>query len=94
MVTDRDLACRGLTDSLEPAALTARDVMTKGVVFCRTNQDVVDAIRVMEMRKVRRLPVIDDNKRMVGMLALGGVLEKTSASLSKEAMKAVAAHHA
>jgi CBS domain-containing protein len=94
MVTDRDLACRGLTDSQEPAALTARDVMTKGIVFCRTGQDVEDAIRVMEIRRVRRLPVIDDNKRMVGMLALGDLSQKISATLSREAIRAVSAHHA
>ncbi len=93
MVTDRDLACRGLTDGQDPASLKARDVMTKGILFCRTAEDVDDAVRIMGKHKVRRLPVINDKKRMVGMLALGDICARAAASLSKEALKALSAHH-
>ena len=53
--------------------LTARDVMTKGVIWCRDTDKAKNAARIMESKRVRRLPVIDANKRMVGMLALGDI---------------------
>jgi CBS domain-containing protein len=60
MVTDRDMVCRGIADGKDPAKLTAKDVMTKGVVYCRDNEDLTEAIRTMEQKKIRRLPVISE----------------------------------
>jgi CBS domain-containing protein len=48
----------------------------------------------MEQKQVRRLPVINDKKRMVGMLALGDVADAASHELSGEVIAAVSAHHA
>ncbi len=93
MVTDRDLACRGLTRNKNPEKLNARDVMTKGIIYCREDEDVDDAIRIMENKKVRRLPVLDENKRMVGMLSLGDISHSLPRDLSGEVMQAVSAHH-
>ena len=94
MVTDRDIAIRGLTDGKDVADLTARDVMTKGIVFCRDTEDLDDAVRIMEQKKVRRLPVLDENKRLVGMLSLGDVAHCASPQISAETLTAVTAHHA
>jgi len=47
----------------------------------------------MEAKKVRRLPVVDENKRMIGMLSLGDVSHAASQRTSAELMKAVSAHH-
>src|SRR5215468_2578916 len=58
MVTDRDIACRGVADGKAIAQLTARDVMSKGVIYCRDDEELEDAMRIMEQRQVRRLPVI------------------------------------
>lgn len=93
MVTDRDIACRGLTDSKDPAKLTARDVMTKGIIYCRESEDLSEAARIMEQKKVRRLPVLDEDKRMVGMLSLGDVSHAGSRTLTGEVAAAVSAHH-
>lgn len=94
MVTDRDIACRGLANGKDPATLTARDVMTKGIVYCNEGADLADAVRVMEQKKIRRLPVINDDKRMVGILSLGDVSHAGSRALTGEVMAAVSAHHA
>src|SRR5262245_3891579 len=67
MVTDRDIVCRCIAAGSDPRTATARDVMTKGIVFCMDRQELDDAARVMEAKKVRRLPVINGKKRMVGM---------------------------
>lgn len=93
MVTDRDIVCRGLTNGKDVAKLTARDLMTKTIVWCRDDEDLDDAIRIMEDKRIRRLPVIDKNKRMVGMLSLGDVSHSGKSKLSGELLTAVSAHH-
>lgn len=94
MVTDRDITMRAVAAGKEVAKLTARDVMSKGIVFCRDTEDVEDAVRIMEQKKIRRLPVLDENKRMVGMLSLGDIAHSASHEISGETLTAVANHHA
>ncbi len=93
MVTDRDIALRGVADGKDPAKLTAKDVMTKSVVWCRDTDDLGDAAHLMETKKIRRLPVIDADKRMVGMISLGDVSHAASQKIAAELAKAVSAHH-
>jgi CBS domain-containing protein len=93
MVTDRDIVCRCIAAGLDPDTAKARDVMTEGIVFCLDKQELDDATRVMERKKVRRLPVIDGKRRMIGMLSLGDVYHAAPRAISKEAMQGVSAHH-
>lgn len=94
MVTDRDICCRGVSNGRDPQNLTARDIMSKPIVYCRTDQKVEEAVSVMRKAKVRRLPVIDENHRLVGMLGLGDIAAKASAKTANTALKTLAAHHA
>ena len=94
MVTDRDITVRGVVSGKDLAKLTARDVMTAGVIYCRDTETVDEAARIMESKQVRRLPVIDANKRMVGMISLGDVSHAASKKIAAEVTKAVSAHHA
>lgn len=93
MVTDRDIALRIVAAGRDPAKTSVEEVMTKGIVYCRTTESVEDAIHLMDQKKIRRLPVIDDNKRLVGMLSLGDVSHAVSRELSGELLHAVADHH-
>jgi len=93
MITDRDIALRVVAEGRDPKKTAAEDVMTKGIVYCRTTETVEDAIHLMDQKKIRRLPVIDDNKRLVGMLSLGDVSHAVSRELSGELLHAVADHH-
>ena len=93
MVTDRDIVCRGLTNGKDISKVTARDVMTPAIIWCHADEDLDDATRIMENKKVRRLPVIDKNKRMVGMLSLGDVSHAGKSKISGEVLQAVSAHH-
>lgn len=93
MVTDRDIALRVVGEGRDPAKTTAEEIMTKGIVYCRTTETVEDAIHLMDQKKIRRLPVIDENKRLVGMLSLGDVSHAVSRELSGELLHAVADHH-
>ncbi|MEY9563411.1 putative transcriptional regulator [Sinorhizobium fredii] len=56
MVTDRDITLRALANGRDVSSLTARDVMTREIVYCRTSESVEDAIHLMESKKIRRLP--------------------------------------
>ena len=94
MVTDRDIVCKGLArDSFELRRTTARDVMTPGIHCCQEDDDLAKAVRHMETLEVRRLPVINKAKRMVGMLALGDVGDLAPSELVLEYVQSVSAHH-
>jgi CBS domain-containing protein len=93
MVTDRDIVLRSFSDGQYGSKLTARDLMSEGIVYCRDTEEVDDAVRIMEQKQIRRLPVLNENKRMVGMLSLGDISAGASQSLSGEVMRAVSAHH-
>ncbi len=94
MVTDRDITCRAVAKGADISKLTAGDVMTEGIVYCRDTEDLQDAIRIMEDKQIRRMPAIDEEKRMVGMLSLGDISHAASQALSGEVIKAVSDHHA
>jgi CBS domain-containing protein len=94
MVTDRDIVCKGLAkDGFDCKNATARDVMTPGIHCCREDDDLAKAIRHMEQLQIRRLPVINKSKRMVGILALGDVSHSAPTELISECMRSVSAHH-
>ena len=93
MVTDRDIACRGLANGRDISHLTAGDVMSKPILYCRADDDVQSAVQIMATSKIPRLPVINENKRMVGMLSLGDVSQKVSLALAGEVIQAVCGHH-
>jgi predicted transcriptional regulator len=93
MVTDRDIVIRGISRGYSLEKLTARDVMTEGIIYCRADDEVEDVIHFMEKKKIRRLPVISKQKRMVGILTLGDLSHAASHELSGELMEAVSAHH-
>ena len=94
MVTDRDIVCKGLAeDSFDARRATARDVMNPGIHCCREDDDLAKAVRHMEALKIRRLPVINKSKRMVGILSLGDVSHSAPGDLLSEIVKSVSAHH-
>ena len=94
MVTDRDIVCKGLAqDNFDARRATARDVMTGEIHCCRDDEDLANAVRHMEELKVRRLPVINKSKRMIGILTLGDVSQSAPVDLLSECIKSVSAHH-
>lgn len=93
MITDRDLALRIVAEGRDPKMTRAEEVMTPGIVYCQTHQTVEDAIHLMDQKKIRRLPVLNEKKRLVGMLSLGDVSHSVSRDLSGELLRAVTDHH-
>lgn len=70
IVTDRDIVVRGLADG-NGEQMTVQDVMTPGLVWCYEDEPVDTAAELMQERQIRRLPVLDANKRLVGIVSLG-----------------------
>ena len=93
MVTDRDITCRGVAKGGNMDKMMARDVMTPGIIYCLEDTEIEDAIHLMEDKQIRRLPVLNKQKRMIGMLSWGDLSHRASHALSGELMEAVAANH-
>lgn len=71
MVTDRDIAVRGVAEGMDPTIDRVAAVMSEQVLYCFDDQPVEDARTYMKGKQVRRLPVLNRQKRLVGILALG-----------------------
>ncbi len=70
IVTDRDLAIRGVAAGADPRLVRVREAMTAQVIACREDDDVEEAARVMEERAVRRVMVLDREGDLSGMLSV------------------------
>ncbi|HEV3143444.1 MAG TPA: CBS domain-containing protein [Gemmataceae bacterium] len=77
MLTDRDLVIRAMAHGDDPKSTTVRDNMTPDTIFCFEDQNVEDAARLMRDKQIRRLLVLNRNKRLVGILSLGDLAMET-----------------
>jgi CBS domain-containing protein len=77
MITDRDIAIRGVADGMGPDA-KVRDAMTYEVKYCFEDEDIDHVAENMRRLQVRRLPVMNRNKRLVGIVSLGDLATKGS----------------
>jgi CBS domain-containing protein len=71
MVTDRDITVRSTAAGLAPDQSYVRDVMTDDVEWCFEDDDVDEMVEIMSRHQIRRIPVVDRGKRLVGIVALG-----------------------
>ncbi len=69
-ISDRDIAIRAIAEGKD-STTRVRDVMSDGIVWAYDSDSVEDAARIMSEHQVRRLPVVDGDKRLVGIVALG-----------------------
>jgi len=79
VVTDRDITIRCVADGHDPRTDHVRDAMTPEVYYCFEDNDVTDAAELMRVNQVRRLPVLNHDKRMVGIVALGDLAVEAGA---------------
>jgi CBS domain-containing protein len=89
MVTDRDLVLRGVGEGLDPRSTQIREVMSPGIVYIFEDQDVEEAARLMEVKQIRRLPVLNREKRLVGIVSLGDLAVEAGTALSGEALQEI-----
>lgn len=91
MITDRDIAIRGVGEGKGPEA-PVRDVMTKEVHYCFEDDDLETVAAQMGELQVRRLPVLNRDKRLVGIVSLSDIsrTDESSAALSGATLSQVA----
>ena len=77
MITDRDITVRATAEALPPLLGQVQDVMTPDVVYCFEDQDVEEAARLMKEHQIRRLVVLNGDKRLVGIVSLGDLAVET-----------------
>lgn len=89
MITDRDIAVRGVADGKGPDA-TVREVMSAEVRYCYEDDDADDVLRNMAELQVRRLPVVNRNKRLVGIISLSDLATNGEAKQAGDALCGIA----
>jgi len=77
MLTDRDITIRATAQGRDPNTTKVRDAMTSEVVYRFEDQEVEIAAQMMEMRQIRRVPVLTRDKRLVGIVSLGDLSVET-----------------
>jgi CBS domain-containing protein len=88
MVTDRDLAVRGLAEDCGPES-KVRQVMTPDVKYCFFDQEIEEIAANMADIQVRRLPVLDHDKRLVGILSLCDIAVSDDPEPAMEALSGI-----
>jgi CBS domain-containing protein len=76
MVTDRDIAIRVVAEGKDPRSIAVREVASQNLVTIDPEQDLDEALRLMAQHKVRRLPVVEEDGRLVGVVAQADVARK------------------
>jgi len=90
MVTDRDITVRATAQGVDPKSMTVKEVMSPDVVYGFEEQDVADAARIMEDKQIRRLLVLNRQKRLVGIVSLGDLATRaSSAAITEEVVERV-----
>ena len=79
MITDRDIVVRIIAEKPQPDTVKVQDVMTPHVLYCYEDQNVEEAARLMEGEQIRRLPILNREKQLVGIVSLGDVAVKAHA---------------
>ena len=71
MITDRDIVVRAIAEGRNPAEVAVRDVMTCETTYCHEDDDIEHAAQLMKEEQIRRLVVLNRQKRLVGIVSLG-----------------------
>ena len=77
MLTDRDIVVRAAAEGRDVRTTKVRDAMTPDVAVCSEDDDVKDAADTMKQRQIRRLVVVDGQKRVAGIVSLGDIAVDT-----------------
>jgi CBS domain-containing protein len=99
VITDRDLCCSVVADGLDSKTITIDKFMTLNPVTCREGENVEDCERLMQEHQIRRIPIVDENDHVIGIVAQADLalkdkperVSKTVAEISKTAEPPIAA---
>ena len=83
-ITDHDITMRAVAEGRDPEKTTVRQAMSPDVLYCFEDEDVAAVSQKMDEWWVRRLPVVDQDKRLVGIVSLGDLAVATAESDDRE----------
>jgi len=90
MLTDRDITVRATALGRDPNSTTVGDTMTPDVAFCYEDQDVSEVAELMQQLQVRRIPIVNRAKELVGIVSLGDIaVDGTNDKLSSQVIEDV-----
>ena len=89
MITDRDIAVRAVARGRDPKKTKVRDVMTGRVLYCFEDEEADKVAEHMSRERIRRLPIVDRNKRLVGVISLGDIALKHNAAKAGATLSSV-----
>lgn len=89
IVTDRDITVRAVAEGRNPLSLSAGDIMTKTVVVARPEESMKELLRTMENNQIRRVVVVDDQEKCVGIVAQADVALQGSDEETGEAVEEI-----
>jgi CBS domain-containing protein len=89
MVTDRDIVLRAVAEDCVAHDTPLSQVMTQDACWCFEDQSVDEAAEAMREAQVRRMPVVDREKHLVGMLSLGDVATKAGEEQAGQALEGI-----
>jgi CBS domain-containing protein len=90
IVTDRDIVLRCIAEGRDPVGTTSEEILSGDLTTIRPNDDIDAAAHLMAQRQVRRLPVVDESGKLVGMLSLGDIAVKEDGDTeSAEALQGI-----
>ena len=75
MVTDRDITMRAVAEDRLPSSTSVRDVMSEKIYYCFEDDDIEDAAKCMAENQVRRLPILNRDKRLTGIVSLADIAQ-------------------
>ncbi len=78
MITDRDITVRVVAEGRDPQSTTVGEIASRDLVTIDPQQDLDEALRLMAQHQVRRLPVVEEDGRLVGILAQADVAREAS----------------
>jgi len=88
-ISDRDIAIRAVAEGKDPST-KVREVMSEGIVWAYEEDSVDDAAKLMGDRQIRRLPIVNADKRLVGIVALGDfAVESADIEIAGEALSEI-----
>ena len=83
MITDRDIAIRSSAKGQDPKVTKISDVMSSEVAWCFEDASVQDVVRTMQSKEIRRIPIVDREKKLVGIVALADVANSRASDQTK-----------
>lgn len=89
MITDRDIAVRAVAKGCDPSETAVSEIMTPSIVYIFADQSVEEATRVMQEHEIRRLPVLNRQKRLVGIVSLGDIAMSSHPAFSGQTLRQI-----